>query len=336
VFPPVPPWPDPTNAGAGGGSKGGVQEVRGMAQVPDPEKYEGEEVKKMDGTNTKKRGAYLPRELRIKIYNDAIVLRQQGRSYNEIINIIEQEYGIRLAKSTLGYWIRGQRDPYNGRYIPSLDLLEPSEELAYVIGVILGDGCVWKKGDNKYAIGLQANDKEFVKKFATCLAKVLGRKPIKVGRVRLKLNGEIYTRYYALAVSKTLYELLRKPIDLQRINKYIEHCPRCIAAFLRGLFDSEGVVTKHREIRLVNTDYELLLYVMELLRRLGIRAMGPKLYHRKGELISDPWTGKQYRRNADCYYIYIINIENLMNFYYFIGFTVKRKQKRLIEVLRLN
>ena len=45
------------------GPREGFQEVKGMTQGPDPEKYEGEKVKKMDGTNTKKRGAYLPREL---------------------------------------------------------------------------------------------------------------------------------------------------------------------------------------------------------------------------------------------------------------------------------
>jgi hypothetical protein len=62
----------------------------------------------------------------------------------------------------VGYWARGRRNPYHGRYIASLDLLKPSEELAYVIAVRLGDGCVWKKGDDKYAINLKAKDKEFV------------------------------------------------------------------------------------------------------------------------------------------------------------------------------
>jgi superfamily II helicase len=63
---------------------------------------EGEEVKKMEvNTNTKKRGPYLPRELRIKIYNDVIALRQQGRSYSEIRRTIKQKYEIRLSKSTI-------------------------------------------------------------------------------------------------------------------------------------------------------------------------------------------------------------------------------------------
>ena len=48
---------------------------------PDPE---GEEVKKMEvNTNTKKRGPYLPRELRIKLYNDVRKLRKQGLSYTK-------------------------------------------------------------------------------------------------------------------------------------------------------------------------------------------------------------------------------------------------------------
>jgi hypothetical protein len=53
--------------------------------------------------------------------------------------------------------------PYNGRRIPSLELLKPSEELAYVIGVVLGDGYPKMKrrvikGYNYVWIGLKARD----------------------------------------------------------------------------------------------------------------------------------------------------------------------------------
>jgi hypothetical protein len=45
-----------------------------------------------------------------------------------------------MSKSSVSYWLNGIHNPYNGRYIPSIEFLEPSEELAYVIGAKVGDG----------------------------------------------------------------------------------------------------------------------------------------------------------------------------------------------------
>jgi intein-encoded DNA endonuclease-like protein len=135
--------------------------------------------------------------------------------------------------------LRGIHSPYNGRRIPSLELLKPSEELAYVIGVKVGDGYVGKKSHfrkdyNDVRIGLKAGDGEFVEGFGRCLAKVLGRR-----QIRSRFRDDV-GKYVVEAESKTLYELLRKPVDLDRLKKYIEHCERCVAAFLRGFADSEG------------------------------------------------------------------------------------------------
>jgi intein-encoded DNA endonuclease-like protein len=188
-------------------------------------------------------GRYLPRELRIKLYNDVVALRRGGLTYRGIIKEIYRRYGVGISKSHISYWLRGVHSPYNGRRIPSLELLKPSEELAYVIGVKVGDGYTYRvrsvrKGYNYVMIGLEARDREFVEEFGRCLAIVLGRKPIK----------SIYTnnvaKYYVGVGSKTLYELFRKPVDLDRLKKYIERCERCVAAFIRGFADSEGIVNK--------------------------------------------------------------------------------------------
>ena len=129
-----------------------------------------------------------------------------------------------------------------------------------MIGVALGDGYVKKKsrvrkGYNNVIIRLEVKDKEFTEEFARCLTKVLGRRPIKP-RYRDNIG-----RYVVEAESKTPYELLRKPLGLDRIKKYIEHCERCVAAFLRGFADSEGCVDKRCQIRIYYTDLRLLTYV---------------------------------------------------------------------------
>jgi intein-encoded DNA endonuclease-like protein len=305
------------------GPREGFQEVKGMARGPGfcPE---GEEVKKMENITKTKRRKIPPRELRIKAYHYAHKLRKRGLTLREIRKEIHRKHGVWFNTATISRWLRGVRTPYNDRRIPSLELLKPSEDLGYVIGVRLGDGYTYENSSS-YVIGLGAKDKEFVEKFGICLGNVLGRRPI----IPWKDAG----RYIAEVASKALHELLRKPVDLKRIKKYVEHCPKCTAAFLRGLFDSEGSVNKNGYIILYNTDYDLLVYAQKLLRRFGIESTGPWPSTQRGKTIHNPSTGKQYKTNATCYYIYI-RAESLPKFYHHIGFTVRRKQKRLEEYLR--
>jgi len=283
----------------------------------------------MDSTNTKsktKRRKVAPIEIRIKAYNDVRKLRKRGLSHTKIREEIYRKYGIWIDTSTISRWIRGVCTPYNGRRIPSLEFLKPSEDLANVIGVILGDGYAYEASYG-HIIGLKAKDKEFIEDFGRRLGNVLGRKAI---RPRKDIAG----RYIAEAASKTLYELLKKPVDLKRIKKYVEHCPKCVAMFLRGLFDSEGCVSEKGYIELHNTNYEVLVYIQKLLLKyFGIEATGPWPHKQKGTTMHDPRTGKQYKTKKDCYYIYI-GAESLLNFYLYIGFTIERKQKRLEEYLR--
>jgi intein-encoded DNA endonuclease-like protein len=305
------------------GPREGVQEVKGMSQ--DPVCPEGEEVKKMDNITKTKRKKYAPREIRVKAFHDVRKLRIRGLSITKIREEIYRKYGVWIGTRTISRWLHGVTSPYNGRRIPSLELLKPSEDLGYVIGVRLGDGNAYENSAG-YIIRLQAKDKEFVEEFGRCLGNVLRRKPIRPFK-------DARRTYAVVAASKTLYELLRKPVDLKRIKKYVEHCKKCIAAFLRGLFDSDGSVNKNGYITLYNTNYEVLVYAQRLLRRFGIESTGPWPHKRKGTTMHDPRTGKQYKTNEDCYYIYI-RTESLPKFYRYVGFTIRRKQKRLEDYLR--
>jgi intein-encoded DNA endonuclease-like protein len=271
---------------------------------------------------------YLPRELRIKLYNDVVALRRGGLTYKEIAGKVWRKYGVRLSKSHISYWIRGIHNPHNGRLIPSMELLEPSETLAYIIGTVLGDGYPKikgrvRKGYRHTIIRFEAVDKEFVEEVTRCIAVVLNR-PSPTIKIR---KG---TRKYFIEVeSKTLWELLKKPIDLERLRKYIEHCEKCMAAFLRGFADAEGSVDKNGYISIYNTELRLLMYVQELLRRFGIESTGPRVCIPAGSLIKiEPISGKIYTTKKDCYCIHIRSYCNV-NFYNHIGFTIVRKQERL-------
>jgi len=274
---------------------------------------------------------FTPRELRIKAHRRVIELRQQGRSYNEIRAAIKEEFGIVLSKSQISYWTRGIHDPQNGRRIPSLELLEPSEDLAYVIGVLCGDGSVWEKGRihkgyRRVVIYLEAKDREFVEEFAIRIGRVLNRPP---PRVRVKSTGY----YYVEVESRTLYELMKRPIDIEKIRRFVEHCERCMAMFLRGFFDSEGCVSEYGQITVANSNYKLLLYVQELLRRFGIETTGPRLMTKQGKPFYNPLRGKVYVHKRDVYVLYVRGRSNY-EFYRYIGFTIRRKQERLEKYTR--
>jgi intein-encoded DNA endonuclease-like protein len=273
------------------------------------------------------RRSCLPRELRIKLFDEVNRLRRDGLTYKEIIDEVWRRYGVKISKSSVSEWLNGIHNPYNGRYIPSIEFLEPCEELAYVVGVKIGDGYATRrrrtvKSYNRVRIGLKVKDREFAEEFGRCLVEVLGRRPIKP-RYRNDVG-----KYVVEVYSQTLYELLKKPVELERLKKYIEHCERCVAAFIRGFADSEGSVSEEGYIRIHNTDYRLLEYVKELLKRLGIESTGPWHKRQQGKTFYDPKTMKRYRHNNEVYYIYIREDSNI-NFYKNIGFTIGRKQRHL-------
>jgi intein-encoded DNA endonuclease-like protein len=266
-------------------------------------------------------GKYLSRELRIKLYDDVVTLRRSGLTYTRFIEEIYRGYRVRITKAHVSYWTRGLHNPHKGRRIPSLEFLEPSEDLAYVIGVRCGDGHAKAKKGYHYVIYLEAKDREFVEELAIRIGRVLNRPPPKV-----KINSD--GRYYVEAKSKTLYELLKKPIDIEKISKYVEHCEKCVVMFLRGFFDSEGSVSEEWYITICNTDYELLIYVQELLKKFGIETTGPWPTTRQGTPLYDPRRGKVYTRKKDCFYLRIRASSNA-DFYRIVGFTIRRKQERL-------
>jgi len=74
------------------------------------------------------------------LYDDVVTLRRSGLTYKRIIEEIYRGYRVRITKAHVSYWTRGLHNPHKGRRILSLEFLEPSDNLAYVIGVRCGDG----------------------------------------------------------------------------------------------------------------------------------------------------------------------------------------------------
>ncbi|MEM3130210.1 MAG: LAGLIDADG family homing endonuclease [Nitrososphaerota archaeon] len=264
----------------------------------------------------------LPLEIRLQMYENVIELRKQGLTQKEIQEIIYEKYEMRLSQSTISTWINRKTHPlgrvnkFNG---------ESPLELMYVIGTIFGDGNRYLYSKNEQCLlRLAVKDYEFAEEFGRCLAKVLGRKePYKPFWDK---NEKIWI---VEGYSILLYDFLNKPFE--ELKPYIEYSKETVASFLRALFDGEGSI-HGRTLRLYNTNKELLNYTKYLLKEyFNIDATGPHLSVKSGTITRTP--NGNCKRNKDCYYLHL-RAKSLLNFYKYIGFTIQRKQRKLIEAIQ--
>jgi len=247
---------------------------------------------------------------RERLYRLVLDLRKEELSYNQIIKKIQTEHGVTLRKSHLSGWINGRNRPFG--YVRNFKPT-PCPELAYVIGVMMGDASMSVNKNHNYMIKLRVIDKEFAEEFSRCLSVILGRTPPRV-------KWQERTRSWQTELSSLLLQnFLRQ--DLKALSPTIEHCADCKGAFLRGFFDSEGSVYK-RTLTGSNENLELLRLVCGLLQSLGIETTGPRLATRGGRTVLIK--GKFYRQNEDLYWIRV-RTKCLKNFLAAVGFSIPRK-----------
>ena len=208
---------------------------------------------------------------RERLYRLVLELRKEGLSYNAIIEKVKAEQGVTLRKSHISGWTNGKHRPFG--YVRAFDA-KPCPELAYVIGVKMGDASM-SVGHNNYncMVKLRVTDREFAEEFSRSLGIILSR-----NAPRVKWHEKTYAWHTQLS-SILLYNLLKQ--DLKRLLPTIRHCRRCEAAFLRGFFDSEGSISR-RLLTVCNGDLDKLQLVCDLLGGLGIMTTGPHLKREQG------------------------------------------------------
>ncbi|MCR4335734.1 MAG: hypothetical protein NUV57_04310 [archaeon] len=105
------------------------------------------------------------------LYREVLDLKNQGLGYKKIIKKFKEEKQVKLSLGTLSYWFNNDVKMIGGEnyFIP-----EPSPELAYILGVMFGDGSlIFNDKRKEYVLKLEAIDKDFVEKFSRCSSKLL-------------------------------------------------------------------------------------------------------------------------------------------------------------------
>jgi intein-encoded DNA endonuclease-like protein len=260
-----------------------------------------------------------PTTERDKLRTLVLDLRKEGLSYNKIIAKISAEHGVALRKSHISRWVNSKHHPFG-----SVRLFDPipSPELAYVVGVRLGDASMSVNRNHNYMIKLRVIDREFAQEFSRCLSVILRRDP-----PRVKWREDTHSWHTELS-SVLLQNFLRRPLG--ELKQTIEHDDECVAAFIRGFFDSEGWVYKS-QLGVVNTNKELLLYVSQLLKsRFDISVGPPRVTSKGGRIVLIK--GKFYTANKDCYNVPVYGA-SLVRYKESVGFTIIHKQERLLAAI---
>lgn len=195
--------------------------------------------------------------------------------------------------------------------------LSNTPELSYLVGVRFGDGYLFQRnngrGSYSYRFGLTAKDVEFVKKTRRCLEKILCNK-LTIGQQ--KASGKKYPR--VIVTSKKLHSFLNRPLEdfKSLIDKYPSN-------FLQGLIDSEGSITGagSRQISIANTNLNLLRHAKFLLEtKFDINTY-----------LSNGFLG--LKSTKLCYKLQFRGKRNFERFIEKIGFTIERKQQKLVGIL---
>lgn len=257
-------------------------------------------------------------------YDKTMELRKQNLGAKRISRI------LKIPKGTIDGWLYREKKPkiiskkykiaqeknkryltgsgWNRKTLPEV-AKKLSADLAYICGVILGDGYI----DKRSGIELLVKDKDFAEIFALYLRRwsTLAPKIYKYKYFVACLNSREVAKFFIEDLNKLVNQILKIRDE------------RTICMFLRGLFDSEGsaLYDKKRGIARVSmriTNKKIAKYTRYLLAKIGISS---NFYIKKRKM-------KQWKT---CYEVAIQKRQMQKLFLEKVGFSIERKQKVLGE-----
>lgn len=197
----------------------------------------------------------------------------------------------------------------NSEWFPNHNNLNP--DLAYFFGCLVGDGGY----TNRRVITFTSKTSELVDKFNPIVKQVFGK----------NFHKQNAKYQYALC-SVDIYDRLFNEFGFNSSICAEKDFPKCIlsapkesvAAFIRGLFDTDGSIIKNKLwIELAAKSKNLIHTLKSILTNFGIIARTSVRHNKK--------------YNRDYYYLYILG-NDVYKFRDQIGFGLKEKQDRLLSL----
>jgi intein-encoded DNA endonuclease-like protein len=191
-------------------------------------------------------------------------------------------------------------------------------EFAFILGSVLGDGCVTiRKRDNRTMgqIELVTKDKDYAINFKNSLEKWSNTK------CKLIFYRNVWHVWsYLLSIARCL-----RDFDLSNLFGLDDNIK---SSFLRGIFDAEGSVdVQSKKIVFANKSVKIIKMVSNILESFKIE---PKVYIRNSKI---RFIDNRKLLPSSYFVIQISSKENLKLFYESIGFSIKRKQERLENLI---
>lgn len=182
---------------------------------------------------------------------------------------------------------------------------EMNEDLAYLMGLITGDGCLTIEN----RVLFTNIDKDLVESFIR-IVNGYGLMNIQCKGNKDYMVSSILFREYLRQLDMCI-----KKADFKYVPKTIMKAPReCVIAFLQGLFDTDGSIEKKFQLSYCSKSKRMINEVQLLLLNFGI------VSHIR----------KKYNKKFDTYaYELTVTGEDIEIFYKKIGFRCKRKQEML-------
>jgi uncharacterized sporulation protein YeaH/YhbH (DUF444 family)/DNA-binding transcriptional regulator WhiA len=198
-----------------------------------------------------------------------------------------------------------------------------TEDQAYMLGVLLGDGHIFTSPNSNTIIVTDEND-ERLQTYREIFARgfgvegIISCRPGKHNRKRIYFNRAPLARELS-----EKFPMLRKRSRQRYIEASIYREPAEIrAAFLRGMFDAEGTIA-HHAVMFYSASLQLIMQVKHLLSYWGIRARVHDFVQNERRM------GKDHSIRAGTYYKLSINAKDVLLFAEYIGFSCAQKRAKM-------
>ncbi|ODS38582.1 MAG: hypothetical protein A7316_07705 [Candidatus Altiarchaeales archaeon WOR_SM1_86-2] len=221
---------------------------------------------------------------------------------------------------------------YHGKKITIPPFL--NKDLLYFAGLVAGDGSIYKhKHENIVTIRFTNKNENLLQTFKNLSQSLFNVKCDPTQNTQRTSECRFH--------SKLVFEILESlgipespksnKIDLSNI--LLELPDESIAIYIRGLYDTDGSVTKTKSggnsLELYTTSEKLAKKLVLVLLRFGIMAKLGTRDHSKGSMINNRLINSKYK-------VYVLSIRNSTDiklFDKFIGFAHKEKNKKIKKIL---